>query len=131
MADEAGFGCAECFQQADSGEAWAAVRGFENLARLVEESHFSVSIRACAACGQRCVDVFTERIDWVNGEDPQTCVVLPITPGESERLVAAGGDVKLIESLGGSRRYLLWYYPADADKTVRWAQGNLWIGPHD
>ena len=132
MADS--FGCPECLP-ADATEAWAAVREFHNFAHLIEESHFSVSVRACPSCGQRYADIFIERIDWVNGEDPQSCIVLPITAGESDQLVTAGADesaaVRLIESFGQSRRHLRWHYPAGAEQQVTWSDGNLWIGPHD
>ena len=130
MADNNSFGCPQC-SPAAADEAWAAVREFDNVAHLVEESHFSVSIRACPACGQRFADVFTERIDWVNGEDPQSCVVVPITAEESDQLTTSGGNVRLIETFGRNRRYLRWNYPSDQGQSVGWAEGNLWIGPHD
>jgi hypothetical protein len=126
------FGCPQCMP-ADAEEAWAAKEGFHLVAELVEESHYSVRITACPACGQHFVDVFTERIDWVNGEDPQSSAVLPVTEAEAEALAAQGEKVsqRLIESFGVARRYLRWDYPSATQPSVHWAQGNFWIGPHD
>jgi hypothetical protein len=78
-------GCAACWAE-EADAAWAAHRGLTAEARLVDESHFDVALLRCPACGQRFASVFTERIDWVNGEDPQFTVVLHF---EAER--ARGG----------------------------------------
>ncbi len=37
---------------------------FTPVAKLVDESHFDISILACPVCGQRCVSIFTEMIDF-------------------------------------------------------------------
>jgi len=126
------FGCECCFQT--SAEAASeARRGFVQLARLVDESHLVVKILACTHCGQRCVSVFTEMIDWSGGDDAQYWSLLPLTLEESEQLLAQGEQVepRLIESLGSARRYLQVDFPTGKPKRVLWAEGGLMIGPHD
>lgn len=126
------FGCAQCFQ--DSAEAAAERRrGFSRVASLVDESHFTVRILECSHCGQRCVSVFTEMIDWSGGDDAQYWSLLPLTRDESERLMAQGEDVdvRTIEELGRERRFLQVDHPTGKPKRILWAEGSLLIGPHD
>lgn len=131
MSTEPVFGCPACFQ-ADAPAAWEALHGFQHLAKLVDESHFMVHILACPRCGQRCVEVFTETIDWVDGDDPQYWSVLPVTPTEAEQLHAAGANVvALIKTMGHDRRYLQRDYPKGGAPRIAWAGPPLWIGPHD
>ncbi len=124
------FGCRDCFQ-ADAETVARARRGFVSIARLVGESHFGVSIFACPACGQRCVSIFTEMIDWEGGDDPQYVSVLPVTVQESEMLLASGDDlIARIESLGRDRQFLQVDYPKGG-RGACWVTGGLRIGPHD
>lgn len=126
------FGCNRCFQAAAEA-ASEARRHFVEISRLVDESHFIVRILECPHCRQRCVSVFTETIDWSQGDDAQYWSLLPLTDAESEQLISQGEDVdiRLIESLGRDRRYLQVDFPTGKPKRALWAAGNLWIGPHD
>jgi hypothetical protein len=126
------FGCARCFL-ASAEEASEARRHFIEVSRLTDESHIIVRILACPDCGQRCVSVFTETIDWSGGDDAQYWSVLPLTLEESEELVAQGErvDLRWIEALGRHRRYLQIDFPTGKPRRVLWADGYLWIGPHD
>jgi len=126
------FGCDRCFQT--SAEAASeARRYFIEVSRLIDESHFVVRILECPHCCQRFVSVFTEMIDWSEGDDAQYWSVLPLTVAESEQLISQGENVEiqLIESLGRDRRYLQVDFPTGKPKRMLWAAGNLWIGPHD
>lgn len=126
------FGCLRCFG-ASAEAAYEECKKFTAIARLVDESHFIMRIVSCPYCDQRYVSVFTEWVDWGDGEDPQFRSVLPITIHESERLLSQGENVnlRLIESLGKSRRYLAFDWPKDTEPAVYWAWGGLKIGPHD
>ncbi len=126
------FGCEQCFQ-APAQAASEARRHFIELARLVDESHITVRILQCPHCGQRCVSVFTELIDWSGGDDAQYWSLLPLTPEETAQLQAQGEqvDLRLIESLGRERRFLMVDFPTGKPKRVMWAKGGLVIGPHD
>jgi len=125
------FGCEHCFK-ADAESMARAKPKFNFIARLVDESHFIVSILACPACSQRCLSIFTETIDWTGGDDSQLVRVLPITPQESGSLQKSGDDlIPQIESLGRDRPYLLDNHPTGGPRQVRWIKGALWIGPHD
>src|SRR5690554_2246946 len=58
----------------DAGKAYAALPRGEVLARLAHDDHFRVALRRCNACGQRFLSVFTELIDWNDGDDSQATV---------------------------------------------------------
>ena len=76
--------------------------------------------------------MFTETIDWVDGDDPQYWSLLPVTEREAEELVALGeaAEERIVE-LGRDRRYLQADHPKGKEKRILWAQGGLLIGPHD
>jgi hypothetical protein len=112
--------------------AWDAHRGLEHARSFVEESHFGVSIRACRDCGQRYLHVFSERIDFAGGNDPQAWKVMAVAPDEEAALAALDPD-----SVEGAvlrlspRRCLDVYHPSDGEKILRWTEGPGWIMPHD
>ncbi len=126
------FGCERCFQTS-AQEAYESWRSFTEVSLLVDELHFIVRVLMCPHCNQRFVSVFTELIDWSEGDDAQYWSLLPVTVAESEQLIAQGGNVdnRLIETLGRQRRHLRVDYPTRKPKHVHWAAGNLLIGPHD
>ena len=82
------FGCVRCWP-ADAEAAWEARRALARSAELIEESHFHVMLLACPACDQRYVSVFTETIDWADGDDPQHWSLLPVTAAEAAELTSA------------------------------------------
>lgn len=99
------FGCQACIPD----EPHHAVQlGLIEIARLIDDSHFTLKIRACGQCGQRFVWVFTEQIDWDKGTDRQCWTVLPITGDEAESMIAGGEAVDLdaIQRMGQTRRFL-------------------------
>jgi hypothetical protein len=120
------FGCENCWP-ADPDAAWEARRALPLEADLIDESHFHVMILACDNCSQRFVSVFTETIDWLDGEDPQYWVLLPITNAEASELVQRKGSVieAQLNALGPGRRCLR----NDRPKTA--APRSFWVGPHD
>jgi hypothetical protein len=125
------FGCEQCFK-ADAEAMARAKTKFKFIARLVDESHFMMSILACPRCGQRCVSIFTEMIDWTGGDDSQYVTVLPITEPEAQELLAGGDDLAArVEALGCDRPYWRDDNPTGGPRKVYWASGGLWIGPHD
>lgn len=122
------LGCDGCFGMPDAAAAWAAVRTFPRVVDLIEESHYSVRVLACPRCGTHCVSVFAERIDWVNGEDPQSTWAMALTAAESE---AIRGNPGRVGEFGAGRRCLRMEYPAGADKKQFWETGPIRVGPHD
>lgn len=106
--------------------------GLELVSRLVEESHYIVSVCACPSCGQDFVRVFTERIDWAGGEDPQRVTVLPITREEAQALISAGEqlDEAELSRMGFERRFLEFDWPSDESMRSRYTTGHL-VGYHD
>jgi hypothetical protein len=125
------FGCRKC--QPDSAEEAAeTARGFEFVKRLIDESHYIVSILRCPHCAQAYLSVFTETIDWTDGEDPQYRTLLPIEAQEQEALVREGEDLResTLNALGRERRSLRIDFPKGAPKRMFWGLG-LFVGPHD
>jgi hypothetical protein len=124
------FGCGRCWPPG-AAAAWAAFLALPVEAELADESHFAVAIRACAACGQRFVAVFTELIDWADGEDPQDWTVLPVTAAEAAALAEAGGALELaLNALAPHRRSLHRDFPKGGRPRALWSSGIL-VGPHD
>jgi len=103
------------------------------LAEPVEESHLSITARACASCGQRFVWVFSEMIDWVDGNDPQRCTLVPIAQTEADELIAEGEQVRepSVERLTDGRPVLVMDFPKSGAKTFAYVGGARIIGPHD
>ena len=125
------FGCAHCWPESAEA-AWEASRGFATRAELIDESHFHVTIRACGACGQAFVSVFTEMIDWTDGEDPQYWSLLPLTEAEATELIRRGAEVteRELNATGPGRRCLRRDYPKGEPPRIDWGAG-LRVGPHD
>lgn len=125
------FGCDQCWPP-DAEAAWAAHGVFRGGPVLIDESHFRVTISACAHCPQRFIRVFTEQIDWADGEDPQSWAVMPVTEPEAAELIRYGDalPVGALEALGPGRRSLRRDYPKGAEPSVSWERG-LSVGYHD
>jgi hypothetical protein len=125
------FGCEHCWP-ADAAAAWKARSGLSQVEQLIDESHFHVMILACPECDQPFVSVFTETIDWRDGEDPQYWTLLPITETEVRRLVEQRNALseKELNKLGSGRRCLQRNHPKDLPPQLLWGSGML-VGPHD
>ncbi|HEU5086303.1 MAG TPA: hypothetical protein VFT99_02615 [Roseiflexaceae bacterium] len=125
------FGCERCWPesaQAASDNLFALV----HEAELIDESHYHVAIRRCAACSQRFVWVFTETIDWTGGNDPQYWTLIPVTDQESAALRQAGEALseRELEALPADRPSLQRDWPSSGAMRSYWGRG-LHIGPHD
>jgi hypothetical protein len=82
-------------------------------------------------CSQRFVSVFTETIDWVDGEDPQFWTLLPIIEQEVLSLVQADRHLEaVLNALGPQRRSLQRDFPKGEDPTTYWSTG-ISVGMHD
>lgn len=132
MADaEQRFGCEHCWPAA-AHVAWEARGTLTRAAELVDESHFHVMILACPQCAQPFASVFTELIDWVDGDDPQYWTLLPITDAEAAALLGRGDSLSEadLNALGPNRRSLQRDHPKGAPPRLSWGSG-LYVGPHD
>ncbi len=126
------FGCDTCWPPSAEG-AWQARERLEHEEDIINESHYHVMILTCPSCAQRFISIFSEEIDWVNGEDPQYWTVMPLTQAEVVDLIRRGGSLsegKLME-LAPGRRSLQRDFAKAADKpSVFWATG-IWFPWHD
>ena len=125
------FGCGRCWSGAAEA-AWGTYAALATEIVLIAESHFRVAIRFCRHCSQRFVSIFSETIDWVDGDDPQYWSLLPVTAAEIEALTSRHEaiDEAALESLGIGRRCLRHDHPKGRAARSYWAAGvALW--PHD
>jgi hypothetical protein len=126
----AGFGCTICLPP-DANDARSARAGLTAVTTLIDEAHYIVSLAACPRCRQRFVSVFTETIDWVNGEDPQRWTIMPISESDAVDLVSYGPRLQNVHLTAlPARRSLLVEHPSEADVTARWSFG-IEIRHHD
>jgi hypothetical protein len=121
-------GCELCWP-ASPAEADLASRGLQAVTTLVDESHYIVRVSACTACGQRFLHVFTETIDWADGDDPCVRARLPVTESELLNLGGSPSEAALSQ-LAPSRRYLCSDAPKGTPATTSWRYG-LQVGRHD
>jgi hypothetical protein len=126
-----GFGCDFCWPE-DAEAAWAARGELGREARLVDESHVGVSIMACPRCSQRFVSVFTETIDWADGDDPQYSTLMPLGAEEVGALASLPeGEVEAaVGKLPADRRSLHNDFPKGGPKRIYWGKGIV-VGMHD
>lgn len=122
------FGCDTCWPD-NAEQAWINHASLDITRRLVDESHYIVKLHQCPHCQQAFVSVFSERIDWIDGEDPQDRQVMPLTSDEYQVLQHAPDDQALYE-LAPQRQSLHWQFPKGADPRVAWSHG-LHRVPHD
>lgn len=127
-APDGDFGCPQCYGD-DAEHAWAYYEdGLVVERELVGEPHFIVQLRRCAECGQRFVWVFTEAVDWEDGEDAQHRSIVPLSEDECQALENLGGRVEAesLAALGAGRRYLVTDWPSGAQRsTIDWSTGGL------
>ena len=124
------FGCTSCWPAAAEA-AWQARSSLRVDSKLVDESHFQVTICSCQSCSQRFVLVFTETIDWVDGEDPQYWTLLPISEGEAAKLSHGDKGIEaLLNTLAPQRRSLCRDFPKGGSPNADWSYG-ISVGLHD
>ena len=122
------LGCIACWPSS-ADAAYEALKNLQTEIELVDESHFTVKIRSCTKCEQLFVSVFTETIDWQDGDDPQCWSVMPLTPEEAQKLSAKGGAAG-ISALPTVRQSLCHDAPKGSAARNYWCQG-IAIRPHD
>ncbi len=126
------FGCERCWPST-SDAAWEARRTLTRESDLIDDLHFRVMILMCPHCNQRFVSVFTEMVDWVDSDDSQYWILLPITEAEFGDLVQQGDSLTetTLNTLGPGRRCLKRDYPKSAAAAyISWGTG-ISVGPHD
>lgn len=126
------FGCDRCWP-ADAETAWSARSKLVRDTELIDESHFHILILSCKQCTQRFISVFTEMIDWKNGNDPQLWILLPITDSETASLIQNRDSISEdeIKALGKGRRSLLRDFPRDAKSPYTLWGSGIFVGSHD
>ncbi len=114
-----------------------AIQKARRVFELADESHFMANIRRCEACGQHFLTLFCERVDWADGDDPQTRVAAPVSAHEVALLrsgtVANGTmDEKAILNIVVTERRVLYHdMPKGPPERLEWRRGRLFIPAHD
>ncbi len=108
----------------DAPVAWERVKQASIEKYLVDEAHFIVSIRKCAACAQFFLQVTIERVDWQDGEDPIQRTVMPMSGAEGvELLRQCPPSETAIEAVGIDRCALRYDWLKGEKPIVRWSTG--------
>jgi hypothetical protein len=125
------FGCERCWPHIAEA-AWDARIHLKPVEFVVDDTHLVVRLLVCGACGEKFVSIMTETVDWVDGDDPQHWVSIPLTADEAAKLVAAGKDglPQALGELDHERRSLHRDAPKGAAATSYWANG-IAIAQHD
>ena len=125
------FGCEHCWPEA-ADAAWEARGTFSHVGELIDESHFHVMILQCPRCFQRFLSVFTEIIDWEEGDDPQDWTLLPLTEAEATDVLQQRESLteSMLQALGSGRRCLRRAHPKGRAQDIFWGRG-VWVGMHD
>ena len=115
------FGCDKCCND-DAFTSWKHGRNL--TATLVDDPHFSLTITKCPDCNQKFLKVFTEIVDWVDGDDSQYWDLLPLSDDEAAEIERAGKDVshEYIMEISEDRRHL-----KRDSHGIRWCSGGLFI----
>ena len=122
------FGCEQCWPDSTDA-AWAAIQKADRGDELSDDSHCHIMLRVCSHCSQHFLWVFTEKIDWADGEDPQHWAVLPLTEAEvKSRSYPLTYDPAT--PLHPERRSLQVDFPKGEGMRIFWSTG-LFIGSHD
>lgn len=118
----------------DTLAAQESIRKAGRVAELADESHFMASVRRCHSCGQRFLTLFCGRVDWADGDDPQTRVAVPVSEAEAKQLQTANiatDENMILHIVRGERCFLYHDMPKGAAETVVWMMRRLFIPEHD
>lgn len=110
------------------------IRQASDFTHLVDTSHFLVSLRRCPQCGQYFLTMFCERVDWVDGQDPQEWIAVPLTSEEVLKLQTADlrADEKAICTILSNDRIFLYHdMPKGRASTLMWRKGPLFVPWHE
>lgn len=120
-------GCALC-GSLDAKTAWASLHTL-HVASPVREVHFGIDVKRCT-CGQPWVVMFTERVDFRDGNDDQTWLAMPVTDAEASVLTTCDPSrvSQGVAELGRNRRFLL---RSNTSNTIAWRDSGFAIPPHD
>lgn len=122
------LGCTACWPSSAEA-AYEALKNLKTEIELVDEPHFMLKIRSCQKCTQSFLSVFTETIDWQDGDDPQYRSVMPLSQEEVQKLTAIGGTAGLA-ALPSTRQSLCHDAPKGSAARSYWSKGIV-IRPHD
>lgn len=125
-------GCLRCWPES-ADAAWKFRQQLLDARILIDESHFRVRLLRCPHCSQAFLSVFTELVDWLEGNDEQEWTLLPLTVEEAAVLLQQDNPLEddRINALGKARRSLRYCFShQENDRGARWSEG-IRVGMHD
>lgn len=125
-------GCPFCWPES-ADAAWQCRQHLLDTRILIDESHFRVRLMCCPHCSQAFLSVFTEVVDWLEGNDEQEWTFLPLTVEEAAVLLQQNSPLEddKINALGKARRSLRYCFPhQESNSGARWSTG-IRVGMHD
>lgn len=119
----------------DAAAAYETLRRAGPLFTLIDDTHLIIRVRRCA-CGRAWLSIFTERVDFAGGDDPQRRELIPLEAEDIAALEPMAGrasEEALLElGDGWERRVLVRDWPGGAAQPVAaWRTGGLRIAAHD
>lgn len=125
------IGCKECYPE--TAEQALTARSRLTLLRIIaEDSQHRITVFQCPACAQQFVNVLTETIDLVDGEDPVIRQTMPISAeeaGQLAALAALAAETHIYMMGAQDRRCLVQDWRKGDRPRVFWASG-LRRNPH-
>ena len=102
--------------------------------RLIDESHLMVSAMHCRGCSHHAIKIWTELIDWTNGDDSSASLIVPLPAGTAVDQASLGSEfaVRALLRRLGPCPYLITCHPSGGDASPwRWCSGVPSVLPHD
>ncbi len=123
-----GEACPSC----RSGDAEHDAAAWRQERNCIDESHLGVNLVRCPACGGRALRIFTELIDWSEGDDSQATLLVPLPTGNPGTLSDEARVAALLARLPLDT-HLARIHPKGmtTPPTWTWRQGRAHILPHD
>jgi len=125
--------CKVC--RCDSDDPAQAEQAWKNERSIEDESHFSAWLVQCHSCDRRALRVFTELIDWQDGDDSMASMIVPLSDDEFQaaRSFQSEDDIIQLFERKSPCKFLLRIFPKGfkGQPAWEWSEGKAHILPHD
>lgn len=127
-------GSEECdCQSSEVDVAYESLLQTDVLSVVCDDSHFMVRLVECQSCFQRYLYVFTELIDWTDGDDSQSRSFTAVSRIEADTISQRGSKINGLEimDLQLMGKTLWWVWPKGSKPDLHRSEGPLIVMPHD
>lgn len=128
-----GFGCAKCMANPLEPQHGVGRGVLVGQRDLIDDSHFIASLCRCRHCNQDFLYIFTEMIDWEDGDDDQDWLYVPLTVAEAAVLqpMEEADLERAINNLNMRRHHIHVSHPTRSPCQVRWQDSWVRVRMHD